>query len=84
MTTLWSNTPNGHLLVDSVWLADHLNDPDLRIFDCTTRLVPNNDGGYDTGEARDNWTAGHIPGAVRLGERVGRIRVPAAKLCATA
>lgn len=63
MTTLWSNTPNGHLLVDSVWLADHLNDPDLRIFDCTTRLVPNNDGGYDTGEARDNWTAGHIPGA---------------------
>ena len=27
MTTSWADTPNGHLLVDSAWLADHLGDP---------------------------------------------------------
>lgn len=59
----WTDAPNGHLLVDSDWLAEHLDDPDLRIFDCTTRLVANDDGGYDNADARENWAADHIPGA---------------------
>lgn len=63
MSTSWANTPNGHLLVDSDWVADHLDDPDLRIFDCTTRLVPDEKLGYRIEGARDNWAAGHIPGA---------------------
>ena len=28
-------------LVESEWLAAHLGDPDLRIFDCTIHLIPN-------------------------------------------
>jgi thiosulfate/3-mercaptopyruvate sulfurtransferase len=63
MTKSWADTPNGHLLVDSAWLADHLGDVDLRIFDCTTRLVPDEELGYRIADARDNWAAGHIPGA---------------------
>lgn len=63
MATSWADTPNGHLLVDSTWLAEHLGDPDLRIFDCTTRLVPDETVGYRIADARDNWAAGHIPGA---------------------
>ena len=27
-------------LVDTEWLAKHLDDADLRVFDCTTVLVP--------------------------------------------
>ena len=63
MATSWADTPNGHLLVDNAWLAEHLADPDLRIFDCTTRLVPDETLGYRIADARDNWAAGHIPGA---------------------
>jgi thiosulfate/3-mercaptopyruvate sulfurtransferase len=63
MTNSWADTPNGHLLVDSAWLTDHLGDADLRIFDCTTRLVPDEELGYRIADARDNWAAGHIPGA---------------------
>ena len=63
MTQSWTDTPNGHLLVDAGWLADHLDDPDLRIFDCTTRLVPDEELGYRIADARDKWAAGHIPGA---------------------
>ncbi len=63
MATLWADAPNGHLLVDTSWLAEHLDDADLRIFDCTTRLVPDEELGYRIEDARDNWAAGHIPGA---------------------
>ncbi len=63
MATSWADTPNGHLLVDSNWLAEHLGAADLRIFDCTTRLVPDEEVGYRIAGARDNWAAGHIPGA---------------------
>jgi len=50
-------------LVETDWLADHLEDPNLRIFDCTVVLELKPDGGYviETGKAR--YDAGHIPGA---------------------
>jgi len=63
MANSWADAPNGHLLVDGAWLAEHLGDPDLRIFDCTTRLVPDDELGYRIDGARDNWAAGHIPGS---------------------
>lgn len=54
------------LLVDTAWLADHLDDPDLRIFDTTTVLVPDPDLEYRVEGDRDGWRAGHIPGAAYL------------------
>lgn len=63
MATSWADAPNGHLLADGAWLAEHLGDPDVRVFDCTTRLVPDEELGYRIADARDNWAAGHIPGA---------------------
>jgi len=44
-------------LVTTAWLADHLDDPDLRLLDCTY---------VDAGLGRDpqvEWRAAHIPGA---------------------
>ena len=44
-------------LVSTQWLADHLNDPDLRIFD-SSYYLPN------TGrDGRAEYEASHIPGA---------------------
>ncbi len=63
MTNSWADAPNAHLLVDCAWLAEHLEDPNLRIFDCTTLLVPDEELGYRIEDARDNWQAGHIPGS---------------------
>lgn len=63
MANSWADAPNGHLLADCAWLADRLGDPDLRIFDCTTLLVPDEELGYRIEDARGNWAAGHIPGA---------------------
>ena len=44
-------------LVSTAWLADHLKDPDLRILDATW-FLPN-----ETRNGRDEYDAGHIPGA---------------------
>jgi len=44
-------------LVSTAWLADHLGDPDLRVFDASFYLP---DMGRD---ARAEYEAGHIPGA---------------------
>lgn len=43
--------PNAHLLVDPAWLADHLDDPTLRIIDM---------------RSADDYTAAHIPGAMNV------------------
>ena len=44
------------------WLAEHLADPDLRVFDCSVSLVPAQ-GGVRLESGRAAWEAGHIPGA---------------------
>lgn len=46
-------------LVDTVWLADRLHDPGLRVVDVRWYLDPARRG-------RDEWREGHIPGAVFL------------------
>jgi len=62
-----SNNSNSELdpalLVSSDWLAAHLDDPDLRVFDATTVLVPDPELEYRVEGDRDGWAAGHIPGA---------------------
>ncbi|MGE5268161.1 MAG: sulfurtransferase [Thiohalocapsa sp.] len=50
-------------LVETEWLAAHLGDARLRIFDCTVHLVPNPDIGYTVKSGRDDFEKGHIPGA---------------------
>ena len=50
------------LLVDTDWLAAHLAEPTLRIFDCSVTLVPIA-GGVRPESGRAAWAAGHIPGS---------------------
>jgi thiosulfate/3-mercaptopyruvate sulfurtransferase len=69
-------------LATTAWLADHLDDPDLRILDCTVFLRPRADGkpGYEVTPGREDWAAGHIPGSVfadlhnDLSDRDSRLR----------
>jgi thiosulfate/3-mercaptopyruvate sulfurtransferase len=53
-------------LVQTDWLASHLDDPELRIFDCTTHLRPAQSGAgaaYQIVSGRADYEAEHIPGA---------------------
>ena len=53
-------------LIQTGWLAEHLDDPDLRIFECTTHLRPAAEGEpvpYHPEAGRADYAAGHIPGA---------------------
>jgi thiosulfate/3-mercaptopyruvate sulfurtransferase len=53
-------------LVSTEWLAAHLHDPDLRIFECTTWLRPAEPGAevpYHPEPGRTEYAEGHIPGA---------------------
>jgi thiosulfate/3-mercaptopyruvate sulfurtransferase len=53
-------------LVPTDWLAAHLNDPDLRVFECTTHLryaKPDAGVPYHPEAGRADYEAGHIPGA---------------------
>jgi thiosulfate/3-mercaptopyruvate sulfurtransferase len=50
------------MLVDTDWLAAHLEDSDLRVLDCSVSLVPV-EGGVRLESGREAWAAGHIPGS---------------------
>ncbi len=52
-------------VVSTDWLAGHLEDPDLRIFECTVYLRPDptHASPYNVGSGRADYDAGHIPGA---------------------
>jgi len=54
---------NPQYLVETDWLAAHLADADLRIFDCTSYLDPDPVKTYTVRNARPDWEKGHIPGA---------------------
>lgn len=54
------------VLVQTDWLASHLDDPQLRIFDCTTHLRPppaGTNAPYQIVSGRVEYDAEHIPGA---------------------
>ncbi len=50
-------------LVETDWLADHLGDPGVRIFDCTTHLIPDPKITYQVVPGRADFEKAHIPGA---------------------
>ena len=51
-------------LVETGWLAGHLEDPAVRVLDCTTHLPPLPDNSYYTVRpGSDDFVEGHIPGA---------------------
>ena len=55
-------------IVSTDWLAGHLSDPNLRIFDCTTYLRYEAGTGrpYRVESGREDYGKGHIPGAAFL------------------
>jgi thiosulfate/3-mercaptopyruvate sulfurtransferase len=50
-------------LVSTDWLAQHLADPRLRLFDATIFLKHKPEGGYIPDSGRAQWQVEHIPGA---------------------
>lgn len=50
-------------LVDTGWLAAHLDDPAVRVFDTTTILEPDPQHTYKVLSGRAGYDEGHIPGA---------------------
>ena len=50
-------------LVETDWLAQHLDDPNVMVFDCTTHLIPDPKITYQVKPGREDFEAGHIPGA---------------------
>lgn len=52
---------NPQYLVETEWLAAHLDDPALRVLECMTILHPLPEGGYRAESGRATWAAGHIP-----------------------
>ena len=70
---------NPQYLVETGGLADQLGDPSLRIFDCSTRLVPDPVTTYRVENCRAEFDAGHIPGAGYL-DLQGELSDPASKL----
>ncbi|MDN5873729.1 MAG: sulfurtransferase [Sinobacteraceae bacterium] len=53
---------NPQYLVETAWLEAHLNDPALRILDCTVLFATDADG-VRAASGRDAWAEGHIPGS---------------------
>ena len=79
-------------LIDTETLAYELNNPTLRVFDCTTNLIPDPKTTYQAVPARADFEKGHIPGAqfidlqADLSDSSQRLRfmLPSAEAFATA
>ena len=84
--------PTAGLLVSTEWLQAHLTDAGLRVFDCTTHLVPDPVRTFRAETARPDWEKGHLPGAgyldliVELADRASpyRFTMPSAEQFARA
>ena len=50
-------------LVSTDWLAAHLRDRDVAVFDCTTHLIPAPGVTYQVVPGREDFERGHIAGA---------------------
>jgi thiosulfate/3-mercaptopyruvate sulfurtransferase len=50
-------------LVDTAWLAAHLDDPGVVVLDATTHLSPQPGAGYSVLPGRADFEKGHLPGA---------------------
>jgi thiosulfate/3-mercaptopyruvate sulfurtransferase len=54
---------DGRGLISTDWLAGHLDDPNLRLFDATVHLIPATPGPYTIESGRADYEKAHIPGA---------------------
>lgn len=70
---------DGRGLVSTNWLATHLDDPAVRIFDVTVHLRPASPGPYRIESGRIDYLSGHIPGAAFL-DLPGELSDPASQL----
>jgi thiosulfate/3-mercaptopyruvate sulfurtransferase len=69
-------------LVETEWMAQHLEDPGVRLLECTVYLQPAPDmpGGFRVESGRAKWSEGHIPGAgfvdlqEELSDRTSKLR----------
>ena len=50
-------------LVETDWLAQNLNNPDVVVLDCTTHLIPDPNITYQVNPGREDFEEAHIPGA---------------------
>jgi thiosulfate/3-mercaptopyruvate sulfurtransferase len=51
-------------LVETEWMAQHLDDPAVRVLECNVFLLPAEvPGGFRVESGRAKWAEGHIPGA---------------------
>jgi thiosulfate/3-mercaptopyruvate sulfurtransferase len=73
--------PRSGYLVETDWLAQHLDDPNLLVLECTVFLHPADvPGGFRVESGRAAWAEGHIPGAGfadlpgELSDRQSRLR----------
>ncbi|HXQ46321.1 MAG TPA: hypothetical protein VN806_06865, partial [Caulobacteraceae bacterium] len=57
---------DGRGLVSTAWLAEHLGDAGLRIFDVTVHLRPATPGPYRIESGLADYSAAHVPGAAFL------------------
>ena len=66
-------------LVETEWLAQHVDDPGVRVLECTVYLQPKPEGGFLAESGRAKWAEGHIPGAgfadltTELSDRTARL-----------
>lgn len=51
-------------LVDTGWLLRHLDEPGLRILDCSVSIHHHEDGSYSFTSGREAWLESHIPGSI--------------------
>jgi thiosulfate/3-mercaptopyruvate sulfurtransferase len=70
---------DGKGLVSTAWVAAHLDDPDLRIFDATVHLRPATPGPYVIESGRADYEGGHVPGAA-FADLIGDLSDSSAKL----
>lgn len=50
-------------LVTTDWLAENLEDQQLRVLDCTVLFGQTDDGDFGPVSGREEWSKGHIPGS---------------------
>lgn len=50
-------------VVSSFWLKENLENPNIRILDCTTFMTPRPVGASITRSGKDHWISAHIPGS---------------------
>lgn len=59
-----NTVPEMDTLVSATWLLEHIDDPDLVVIDATVLVEFSADGTVRSLSGRDDYDAGHIPGAV--------------------